>query len=124
MISLAVYRDGVIRRIGHAVGLVVADDEPYFALQQRHEYMGETRVAIVEHASMPGPRDAHEDRREAMHRDQHRRPPGLLPPIERGLDPIMVRPENIASARGLPAFAQSHVSWYRREFADFLYRRF
>lgn len=70
--------------------------------------MGETRIAIVEHASMPGPRHTHEDWREAMHRDQRRRPSGLPPPIELGFDPIMVGPENIAHARGLPAFAQSH----------------
>src|ERR1700674_4492744 len=45
--SLSVHRDRVIRRIGHAVGLVVANGKPSFASQQRHEEAGETRIAIV-----------------------------------------------------------------------------
>src|ERR1700730_5052453 len=121
--SLTVYRDGVIQRIGHAVGLVVADDELLFAFQQRHEEMGETRIAIVEHANMPGPRHAHEDRREAVHRDQRPRSPGLPPPVELGFDPIVVWPKNLAHARGLPAFAQADVSRYRGELAGFRNRR-
>ena len=80
----------------HAVGLVVADDEPLFLLQQRHEEMGETRIAIVEHANMPGPRHALEDRREAVHRDQRGQSPGFSPPVELGFDPIVVWPENLA----------------------------
>ena len=96
--SLPVYWDGVIRRIAHAVGLVVADDEPLFAFQQRHEEMGEARIAIVEDANMPRPRHAHEDRREAVHRDQRSQSPGFSPPVELGFDPIVVWPENLACA--------------------------
>ena len=115
---LAVHRDGVIRRIGHAVGLVVADHEPRFAFQQRHQQMGKARIAVVEHAGMPRPRHAHEDRREAVHRDQRRRPAGLAPPVKLGFDPIMVWPENLPHARGLLMLAQTHVSRYRGELAD------
>src|SRR5882672_9505095 len=53
---LAVNRNRIIRRIGHAVGLVVADHELLVAFQQRHEEMGETRIAIVKHTRVPGPR--------------------------------------------------------------------
>src|SRR5271165_3153346 len=116
---LAVYRDGVIRRIGHAIGLVVADDEPLLAFQQRHEEMGETRIAIVKHANMPGPHNALEDRREAVHRDQRRRSADFPPQVELGFDPIVVWPENLAHARGFPAFAQTYVSRYPGELAGF-----
>jgi hypothetical protein len=60
---LSMHRDRVIRRIGHAVRRVVADNKPIFAFQQRHEEMRETRIAIVQHADMPRPRHALEDRK-------------------------------------------------------------
>ena len=95
----AMHRDGVIRRIVDVVGFVVADDEVALLVSAAPEEMGETRIAIVEHASMPGPRHAHEDRREAVHRDQRRRPAGLASAVEFGFDAIMVGPENLAHAR-------------------------
>ena|ERR1700722_12371148 len=73
---LTVYRNGVIRRIGHTVGLVVADYESLFALQQFHKQMGETPITIVEHTGMPRPSHAEKDRRETVHRNQHSRPTG------------------------------------------------
>ena len=69
--------------------------------------MGETRIAIVKHASMPGPRHALEDRREAVHRDQRRRAAGLPPAIELGFDAIMVGLENLALPGGLAGFRAS-----------------
>ena len=45
--SLTMHRNRVIRRIGHAVRRVVADDKPLLAFQQRHEEMRETRIAIT-----------------------------------------------------------------------------
>src|SRR5712664_4990771 len=39
--SLTMHRNRVIRRIGHAVRRVVADDKPLLAFQQRHEEMRE-----------------------------------------------------------------------------------
>ena len=116
--SLPVHRDGVVRCIGHAVGLVVADDEPVFASQQRHEKVGEARIAIVEHAGMPGPRHAFEGGREAVHRDQGRWLAGMAPEVEFGFDTIVVGPKNLAHARGLLPFAETNVTRYRRQFAD------
>jgi len=49
----------------HAVGLVVAHDEPIFAFHVRHEEMSKAWIAIVEDAGMPRPRHALEDGREA-----------------------------------------------------------
>jgi hypothetical protein len=54
-----------------------------------------------------------------VHRDQRRGSAGLPPPVELDLDPIMIWPENFAHARGLLAFTQAYVSWYRRKLADF-----
>ena len=107
-----------IRRIVHVVRLIVADHDSLFSFQQRHEEKSKPRVAIVEHASMPGPRHAHKDRGEAVQRDQRRRPAGLASAIEFGFDTIMVGPENLAHACGLAAFAQADVSRYRGEIAD------
>src|SRR5437879_11234260 len=70
-----------------------------------------------------GPRHALEDWREAVHRDQRRGSAGPPPPVELGFDPIMVWPENLAYPCDLLAFTQAHISWYRRELADFQDRR-
>src|SRR6266446_1756839 len=72
---------------------------------------------------MPGPRHALEDGREAVHRDQRRGSAGPPPPVELGFDTIVVWPENLAYACDLLAFTQAHISWYRRELADFQDRR-
>src|SRR5271165_2880850 len=72
---------------------------------------------------MPGPCNALEDRREAVHRDQRRRSAGFPPQVELGFNPIVVWPENLAHARGFPAFAQADVSRYRGELAGFRNRR-
>src|ERR1700685_1614511 len=85
--------------------------------------MGKARIAVVEYAGVPRPRDALEDGCKAVHRDQRRRPPGLLPAIKLGFDAIVVRPKDLADARGLPVFANADVSWNRREFADLGNRR-
>src|SRR5258708_34455691 len=72
---------------------------------------------------MPGPRHALEDGREAVHRDQRRGSVGLPPPVELGFDPIVVWLENLAYACDLLAFTQAHISWSRRDPADFQDRR-
>jgi hypothetical protein len=58
-----------------------------------------------------------------MHRDQRRGSAGLPPAVEFGFDPIVVWQENLAYACDLLAFTQAHISWYRRELADFQDRR-
>ena len=59
--ALGMYRDGVVRHVGHDVRRVFTDEKTLFRIEQRHEAMGETRIAIVEHAGMPGPRCAFEE---------------------------------------------------------------
>ena len=54
-----------------------------------------TRVAIVEHPDMPRPLEAFEDRREAVHRDDDRRPAVLGAAFELGCQAIVVWPEDL-----------------------------
>jgi len=44
---LAMDRDRVVGGVGHAVGLVVADDDPVLALQELQQGMGEARVTTI-----------------------------------------------------------------------------
>ena len=97
--ALGMYRDGVVRHVAHDIRRVGADEKTLFRIEERHEVMGETRIAIVEHAGMPGPRCALENRREAMKRDQRRRTAGLPPTVQLGFDPLVIGPENLARAR-------------------------
>jgi len=121
--SLAMRRNRVIRRIAHAIGFVVTDDKPLFAFQQRLQDLGEARIMVVEHSSMPGPRHAHENRGEAMHRDQRDRLARLSPPIEFGCDPIMVGSKNLSQARAFLSFAQADVSRDGSKLTDLRDRR-
>lgn len=66
---LAVNRDRIVRGVGHPVRLVVTNDETLLAAQKIDQRMGEARVAVVEQADMPWPRDRIEDGRKAVHRD-------------------------------------------------------
>ena len=70
---LAVDGDRIIGAVGDRVRLVVADDPRAFCADQLEQHVREPRVAVVEHADVPWPREIMENRREAVHRDQHGR---------------------------------------------------
>ena len=95
---LAVNRDRVIRRVTHAVGLVIADYQALLASQEVSQYDGETRISVVEHAGMPGPRNALEYGRKAMHGDQYRRPAGFLAPIQFACNPVVIGLKYLSNA--------------------------
>jgi hypothetical protein len=48
--------DRIIRRVGDAIRFVVAEDETFLTMQELHQDLGETRVAVIEHADMSEPR--------------------------------------------------------------------
>ena len=82
--------DGIIRRVGNAIRFVVADDETFLTMQELHQDLGETRVAVIKHADMPEPCHGLENGCEAVHGNQCRRPLGCSPPIELGCDAIVI----------------------------------
>src|SRR5581483_4354804 len=79
---LAMDRDGVVGEVADTIGLVVADDEVALALEEVEEDAGVAGITVIEAADVPLPADALENRREGMHRDEHRRLPARLPPVE------------------------------------------
>src|SRR4029077_17174999 len=50
---LAMDGDRIIRRVGDGIRFIVADDETFLTMQELHQDLGETRVAVIEHADMP-----------------------------------------------------------------------
>ena len=44
---LAMNGDRIIRRVGDAIGFVVADYETFLTMQELHQDMGKTRVAVI-----------------------------------------------------------------------------
>ena len=70
--------------------------------------MGEPGIAVIEHADLPGPRHALEDRREAVHGDQHRRPAGGLAPVELGLDAPVIGLQDLPHPGG--AFGRAQIA--------------
>ncbi len=120
---LAVNGDRIVRRVGHAVGFVVADHEPVLAPQQMHQNTGKAGIAVVEHAHMPGPRDALEHRRKAVHGDQRRRPAGSPPPIQHIRDRVVIGLKYLANTGLDLRFAEADISRNGRELAQFDYRR-
>ena len=117
MALLAVNRNRIVRCISHPVRLVVADLETLLAAQQLDQYMGETRIAIVEHADMPGAADAVEYGRETVHRDQRCRPAGLSPPIQFARNPVVIGLKYLSNAGLDIGFAESDISGNGGEFA-------
>ena len=116
--ALAMDGNGVVGEIAHGIGLVVADGEIAFGLQQRLQRMGEAGIAVVEHADLPGPRDTLEDRGEAVHGDQHRGLPRGLAPVELGLDALVIGLEDLARPGGALGRAQIAIAGNLRELAE------
>src|SRR5271165_6594023 len=123
MAPLALNGNRIIRRVAHAVGLVIADHETLLAPQEVHQYVGKTWIAVVEHADMPGPRSSLEYGRKAVHRDQHRRLAGLSPPIQFGRNPVVIRLKYLSHAGLDLIFTEPDISGNGREFAQFHDRR-
>jgi hypothetical protein len=44
---LAMNGDRIIRRVGDAIGFVVDDDETFLTMQELHQDLGKTRVAVA-----------------------------------------------------------------------------
>ena len=102
---LAMDGDRIIRRVGDAIRFVVAEDETFLTMQELHQDLGETRVAVIEHADMPEPRHGLENGCEAVHGNQGCRSGGFSSPIELGRDAIMIGLEYLPNARELVTFA-------------------
>jgi hypothetical protein len=96
---LAMDRDRIVRRVGDAVWFVVADNETVLAMQELHHNLGETPVAVIEHADMPGPRLGLENRCEAVRRNQRCRLAGFPSPIELVGDAAVIGLEDLLNAR-------------------------
>src|SRR5712692_5497789 len=115
---LAMDGDRIIRRVGYAIRFVVADDETILTMQELHQDLGETRVAVIEHADMPEPRHGLENGCEAVHGNQGCRSGGFLSPIELGRDAIVIGLEYLPNALELVTFAQVDVSRHTRQLAQ------
>jgi len=102
---LAMDWDRIIRRVGDAIRFVIADHETFLTLQELHQDLGETRVAVIEHADMPEPRHGLENGCEAVHGNQGRWSGSFSSPIELGRDAIVIGLENLPNARELLTFA-------------------
>ena len=102
---LAMDWDRIIRRVGDAIRFVVADDETFLTMQELHQDLGETLVAVIEHADMPEPRNGLENGCEAVHGNQGCRSGGFSSPIELGCDAIVIGLEYRPNARELVTFA-------------------
>src|SRR6516164_1439297 len=85
--------------------------------------MGKAGIAVVEHADMPGPRDALEHRRKAVHRDQGRRQAGMSPSLQFARNRVVIGPKNLANASLYLGFAEADISRYDGALADFDDRR-
>ena len=59
-------------------------------MQELHQDLGETLVAVIEHANMPEPRNGLENGCEAVHGNQGCRAGGFSSPIELGYDAIVI----------------------------------
>ncbi len=94
--TLAVHRDRVVDIIVDRVGRVVPDGEFPAAGEHAEHQRGESRVAPMGNADMPGPWLAVQNRREAVNTKQQTRPPGTG--IEQPIDGIMVRLEQRCDA--------------------------
>src|SRR5258706_12086394 len=103
---LAMDGDRIIRRVGDAIRFVVADDETFLTMQELHQDLGETRVAVIEHADMTEPRHGLENGCEAVHGNQGCRSGGFSSSIELGRDAIVIGPEYLPNRN--PA---SPVGW-------------
>ena len=68
---------------------------------------------------MPGPRNALEYGRKAMHSDQRRRPAGLSAPIQLARNPIVIGLKYLPNARLHLSFGEPDISGNGREFAQF-----
>src|SRR5262249_27737091 len=115
---LAMDRDRVVGEIADPVGLVVADDEIALALEEIEEDAGIAGVAVIEDAGMPLPADALEDRREGMHRDEHRRPGGRLPPVELLGEAAVIGPESLVLPLAAVGRAEPMIAGDLGRFAD------
>ena len=74
-------------------------------MQELHQDLGETRVAVIEHADMPEPRHGLENGREAVHGNQGWRVGGVSSPVELGRDAIVIGLEYLPNPRELVTFA-------------------
>jgi len=116
---LAMDGDRIIRCVGDAIRFVVADDKTFLTMQELHQDLGETRVAVIEHADVPESRHGLENGCEAVHGNQgHRRSGGFSSPIELGRDAIVIGLENLPNARKRVTFAQAYVSRHTRQLAQ------
>jgi hypothetical protein len=69
--------------------------------RQLHQDLGETRVAVIEHADMTEPRHGLENGCEAVHGNQGCWAGGFSSPIDLGRDAIVIGPEYLPNAREL-----------------------
>src|SRR4029079_8573242 len=99
-------RDRIVRCVGDAVRLIVADDETVLAMQQLNQNLGEPPVTVIEHADMPGPGHRLVNGREAVHRNQRGRAGGFPAPIELVGDALVIGLEYLPDGGQLLAFTQ------------------
>ncbi len=98
----------------HAIGLVVADREIFFARQALEEDPARARVSpVVKDPDVPRPRLAGQDGREAVERYDERRT--ARPPLrELGRDPFVIRRMNGAATLFARFVGKAGVSRHRR----------
>ena len=103
---LAMHGDGVVGRIAHRIGFVVADHQIALGAQLLQQQRRQRAVAVIERADVPGPRDAGIDRREAVQRHQHRRLSAMQPRLDDLVDAAVI---------GIEDFAAAHLRGLRRQ---------
>src|SRR5262249_26968428 len=79
---LAVGRDAVVGQVADKIRLVVADDQVTLTAEEVEHDLRQSRIAVVQNADMPRPRDFLENGSEAVHGDEDRRAAFLLTAVE------------------------------------------
>src|SRR5208337_2836516 len=93
------------------------------AAQKVHQYSGQSRIAIVEYADMPGPCSLLEHGRKTVHGDQRSRSARFSPPIQFARNPIVIGLKYLSNAGLGSIFAETDISRNSCEFAQFDDRR-
>ena len=114
---LAMHRDAIVAVVADGIGLIVTDREVALATQQVEQRPRQPRIAVVEHADLPGARHALEGRGEAVDGDQHGLLPGILPAVELGHDAVVIGPEDLASPGRGSGRRQAAIARDRRRLA-------
>ena len=115
---LAVHGNRVVGLVADRIGLVVADHEIGFRAQELQQERRQDRVAMIERADVPGPRDAGVSRRKAVQRHQHRRQPVAQATVDDLLDAPVIGIEDGLPPRFRGFARQSFIARYRGGVAD------